>query len=323
MEKEIKSKPKNDEPKNDRIYLLNKIKHKPVILESTMSFSSKRLYILIHMISNDKILKERMKKVFDNSKHFNDLSKELNININQYITYRQYYEKLTNIYNNFFNPKKNIYEVIKKKQYYLYSLPKNYFKSGFKITISFSKTLKESYPELYKELNDKLSKNFLNEKLNNFQSRNEIELGLELIILVNGEFNDDYDTLKFDFCFYFRATKIYRKICKKRVEKKILEECSEGDTKYKEVSNMEKMSSQVTTKKEKNSYQLQENTDIHRFVVDFISGRDKFILYNLPYENNLDKKYLNYLTKNNLNQKIELICIIDRFNYSQYIESIT
>ena len=37
--------------------ILNKIQHKPIIMESIYSFSQNRPYILLHLISNDDSLK--------------------------------------------------------------------------------------------------------------------------------------------------------------------------------------------------------------------------------------------------------------------------
>ena len=74
--------------------ILNKIQHKPIIMESIYSFSQNRPYILLHLISNDDSLKSSLKDTFDNAKKNNNLSKEINININNYIAYRKIIEKL-------------------------------------------------------------------------------------------------------------------------------------------------------------------------------------------------------------------------------------
>ena len=114
MEKDLKNEESNIESKNeDRIYILNKIKYKPIILEKIFSFSLNRPYILLDMISNNKILKKSMKKVFDNTKVNNDLSEEFNNSLNNYIKYRKGYEKLVKkcdeiILNNFNDKYKSI-----------------------------------------------------------------------------------------------------------------------------------------------------------------------------------------------------------------------
>ena len=74
--------------------ILNKIQHKPIIMESIYSFSQNRPYILLHLISNDDSLKSSLKDTFDNAKKNNNLSKEINMNINNYIAYRKIIEKL-------------------------------------------------------------------------------------------------------------------------------------------------------------------------------------------------------------------------------------
>ena len=79
--------------KEDNINILNKIKHKPILLESIFSFVEKRFYIIINFISKDKTLKSDLKQFFDKTKRKNSLSKELNINIKKYIFYRKILEK--------------------------------------------------------------------------------------------------------------------------------------------------------------------------------------------------------------------------------------
>ena len=66
---------------------------------------------------------------------------------------------------------------------------------------------------------------------------------------------------------------------------------------------------------------------------NYLSSEDNLYLYNLPkgqidnledtkYDY-LDEKYLNYLQENNVKQKIILICIIDRYKYSEFINNIS
>jgi len=74
--------------------LLNKIRHKPIIMESIYSFSQNRPYMLFHLISNDAQLKSSLKNIFDNAKKANTLSKELNENIETYITFRKLKERI-------------------------------------------------------------------------------------------------------------------------------------------------------------------------------------------------------------------------------------
>ena len=79
--------------KENNINILNKIKHKPILLESIFSFIEKRFYIIIDFISEDKTLKSDLKKFFNKTKQKNSLSKELNINIKKYIFCRKILEK--------------------------------------------------------------------------------------------------------------------------------------------------------------------------------------------------------------------------------------
>ena len=79
------------------INILNKIKHKPILLESIFSFIEKRVFILIDFISKDKSLKSDLKQFFNKTKLKNNLSKELNINIKKYIIYRKDLEEKNKI----------------------------------------------------------------------------------------------------------------------------------------------------------------------------------------------------------------------------------
>ena len=84
----------NSEEENNNPCLLNKINHKPTIMESIYSFTQIRPYILFHLISNDIQLKSSLKNIFDNAKKVNSLSKELNQNIENYIIFRKLKERI-------------------------------------------------------------------------------------------------------------------------------------------------------------------------------------------------------------------------------------
>ena len=64
------------EKNNNNPCLLNKINHKPIIMETIYSFSLNRPYMLFYLISNDIQLKSSLKNIFDNAKKANTLSKE-------------------------------------------------------------------------------------------------------------------------------------------------------------------------------------------------------------------------------------------------------
>ena len=82
------------EENNNNPCLLNKINHKPIIMETIYSFSQNRPYMLLHLISNDIQLKSSLKNIFDNAKKVNSLSKELNHNIENYIIFRKLKERI-------------------------------------------------------------------------------------------------------------------------------------------------------------------------------------------------------------------------------------
>ena len=82
------------EENNNNPCLLNKINHKPIIMETIYSFSQNRPYMLFHLISNDIQLKSSLKNIFDKAKKVNSLSKELNQNIENYIIFRKLKERI-------------------------------------------------------------------------------------------------------------------------------------------------------------------------------------------------------------------------------------
>ena len=84
----------NTEEENNNPCLLNKINHKPIIMETIYSLSLNRPYMLFYLISNDIQLKSCLKNIFDNSKKVNSLSKELNQNIEYYIIFRKLKERI-------------------------------------------------------------------------------------------------------------------------------------------------------------------------------------------------------------------------------------
>ena len=83
--------------------ILQKINHKPLILEKIFSFSENRPFILITLISRSALLKENLKTIFNNVKLNNNLSLELNDNIKKYINYRKSIEKLVELFNDSIN----------------------------------------------------------------------------------------------------------------------------------------------------------------------------------------------------------------------------
>lgn len=107
--------------KKHSVYIINKIKHKPILIEYVFSYSKNRPYILFNLISTDEILKASLKKTFENSQKENELTKDLNKNIINYISYRKIYEKLPISINetekDLLKVNNKLNEIIQKKNY--------------------------------------------------------------------------------------------------------------------------------------------------------------------------------------------------------------
>ena len=107
--------------KEHSVYIINKIKHKPILIEYVFSYSKNRPYILFNLISTDEILKASLKKTFENSQKENELTKDLNKNIINYISYRKIYEKLPISINetekDLLKVNNKLNEIIQKKNY--------------------------------------------------------------------------------------------------------------------------------------------------------------------------------------------------------------
>ena len=308
---------------SNRILLLNKISHKPLIIELLYSFALKRPYILLDFINKDKYLKIAMNKVFDEHilERDNDLSTELKQNINIYLKYKKILDKIINITKNISVKYKGIYKMLQKPV------------EKINITNIFSDSKVDKYlkneNEFYTILNEKshlfkneeffdLLNNFKNYKISSFllelKNQGKIALFLEAIYLVNKDIFEKYFQYNIDFHKFPNFTKNYRKFCKAEVEKQILEEGIKENVKYKEISIINNAISQL--KKD-------ANMNLKSFIFDYLQSLEIISLYNINYENNLDSEYLKYITKLNIKQNIRLLCIIDRYNYSQFIDIIT
>ena len=311
----------------NKIFILNKIKYKPVILESIYSFALKRPYIILDLISSDKNLKLQMKKIFDKSKVNNNLSPELNNNINLYIKYRNYLEKLIDKYNEEnSNKNENIYKVLQRP-----TIEENFFDN---INVkSFIRNNLESYSILKKKSNlfknDELFEilnNYIYQKNQKFldylKNQGKVGLFLEAVYIMDKAFFEKFLKFNFEFNNYPTFTKKYRNYCKIEAEKNIFYEGIKKNKKYKEISRIKNILSII---KIDNSNQKDNNEyiRIEKFLFDYLTSHEKVVLYNLPYENNLDNKYLKYISNINIKQNIGLICIIDRFNYSKFMDAIT
>ena len=113
---------KSKESQKDKVYIINKVKHKPLILENIFSYSKNRPFILFNLIIGDKFLKSSLTKTFQKSQKKNELTKDLNINILNYISFRKIYENLTisikNIENNLLKENNQLNSIIEKKKNY-------------------------------------------------------------------------------------------------------------------------------------------------------------------------------------------------------------
>ena len=105
----------------------------------------------------------------------------------------------------------------------------------------------------------------------------------------------------------------------KSVEKKIFDEGMKENDKYKEVSFIKNILSEIKSNNDNQNYTMEI---MKYFIFDHLTIFKKLPLYNLNYENNLDNEYLKYISNLNIKQNIEFICIIDRFNHSQFIDVI-
>ena len=81
------------ENNENHIYIINKIKHKPLIFKDIFSFASNRPYIFINLINTSKYLKLDLKTTFSKLKKNNKLSSEFNSNFQKFIGYKKIVEK--------------------------------------------------------------------------------------------------------------------------------------------------------------------------------------------------------------------------------------
>ena len=64
--------------------ILRKIRHKPLLMSSIYSYTKSRPNILLYVVSDDNLLKTSIKDSFSKSLIVNDLSKEINDNLDEY-----------------------------------------------------------------------------------------------------------------------------------------------------------------------------------------------------------------------------------------------
>ena len=78
-----------------KLLILNRIKHKPILLDNIFSLVSRRPYIFPYLIDSDPILKKHLKNTIEPMNKKNNLMKNVNNNICKYISFRLLFE--TNI----------------------------------------------------------------------------------------------------------------------------------------------------------------------------------------------------------------------------------
>ena len=121
---------------NNSISILNKIKHKQLLIDSIFSFAEKRPMIFPYLIGNDQLLKKNLKHTIEPMKKKNTLLDSFNDNIYKFIAYRLLLEINSEI----------VLQKIKEM------LIKNYIDSG----IYFSKnTLAKDNLGIFDELNSR------------------------------------------------------------------------------------------------------------------------------------------------------------------------
>ena len=382
--------------------ILQKINHKPLILEKIFSFSENRPFILITLISRSALLKENLKTIFNNVKLNNNLSLELNDNIKKYINYRKSIEKLVELFNdsiNRFNTQNivntldnnflNFKPDISKENNYSYL--ENIF-NVFESKIDMNKYI-VFYIKLFRLENDiNLLHNILLHirHLSNYDYRH-MKLIIEYLFdinclgylnlkienyhdfyfkaLENCIYEGNYEDDMINYVFYYLIFPMIKYSAQENNKDLFLEiiklsmfyinnhvflEKRKLDSPYiifKE--NLKKISKNFFTENKqqflslidnKNNSFLEEiffdnNIDEQflKLIFDLISSEQEFFIYFLPYKkitqkdyniamNNyedLDLKYLKYLEKYKINQKIRLICIIDNNKYYEKIDIIT
>ena len=382
---------KEDSEQKNVSTILNKIHHKPLIMEQIYSFTQNRPYILLHLITNDFSLKASLKDVFDHAKKDNYLSKDLNTNICFYKTYRKEYEQFKDKYNeiksNIFNYNEKLISLIecpteKNKNgsfseiispFDCYNIDHDFIDSDYeKVTGILFNLFKSSKEKQIKAKNSKNVReyNYYNEKFYNSIIAEELKLPenkninfssktLELFsqmsyynyynkkLMINNyyqnlnaktkhifldqifyfyEINNDY--FKYNYNNLPYSTKKYRDFIKNEIKNNLKKENLQiYDNNKKQSIIYEIIKNTIKYAKEK------ERNKTLSLCYDYLTTLDNLFLYNLSNENYydftgeennefLDEKYLRYIENTNLKQKLNLICIINRYKYSEHINTI-
>lgn len=332
------------------INILNKIAHKPIIMDNIFLFIEKKSYILIELILNDRVLKKNLTKFFNKIKSDNNLSKELNSNIKKFIIYRKIKEKKLKDLNN--------YDIFKELKILIYNdIKKTDLLNYNKILNKDEKALKAE--ELYKyivneeirnnEVTNNLIKNFFEMFIYNDKRFYRVEHYKKIENILNClnysergyknyrkyyfinylkylKLNNEF-ILYMEILFYFFYNNF--QFIKSNIFHNIYEILNMNINNSLENFFAKKNYSYIKELIIKNIiiYKINDIASIENYFYLF-SLLDNFTIYhktnNIISDNNsVDKKYLDYLEKNKIKQKIKLICIIDSNSYSKYLFDIT
>ena len=210
---------------SNKITLLNKINHKPIIIESIFSYALERPYILVNFITNDEYLKLAMKNTFDHIKKNNDLSKEIIVNINLYIKYKKIFDIISKCLEENMDQKK-IVPFLQKKPSIKTDIFNNEDVNNFLKKNKGAYSILKRKSDLFKndELYDVLNYFKFNEKNDTFleylKEQKKFGLFLEAIYFFDEQFFEELKN-NFDFKKFPYFTKKYRKFCKAEIKKKI------------------------------------------------------------------------------------------------------
>ena len=214
---------------------------------------------------------------------------------------------------------------------------KAYFKSIIdnnktKMTQSYKKTIRDIEASIapysiydYCMFPEKLLLKYFHE----LKEKNEVELFLEILYDIYNDYFSIINKNNFDYKKCPNITKKYREICKKNAEVDIEKKGLDLYKHNKEISIVRKI---LYRESYENNLNIKFESIIN-LCFNYLSWIDELLLYNLPkmkideledskYDY-LDQKYLNYIQDNNVKQSIILICIIDRYKYSEFINNIT
>ena len=184
------------------ITTLNKIRYKPLIMETIFPYILNRPCILVNLISSDSLLKNKLNKIFRTvSKNKNKLDEEFSFNLNRYSFLREINPKLSEWYGELIS-KPLTYNFLKSKLHfsfidYLYNSLVNYkfFIDNDLQEINSLGIINEFYSSLDKVVVTLLPKNnicpdyhyfkFIEEQNQNSKEKNQIKQKIKLILIID------------------------------------------------------------------------------------------------------------------------------------------